>query len=67
MLVFSVILCLFWFVYYCLDIYYCVLIVIMISDWMVFMLSGELVVDFFNVGMMGLLDLVICNWKCSLL
>lgn len=39
----------------------------MISDWLVYMFSGELVVDFFNVGIMGFFDLIICNWKLVLL
>ncbi|WP_275023189.1 FGGY family carbohydrate kinase, partial [Pseudomonas syringae group genomosp. 3] len=49
------------------DIYHRASTVTMISDWMAFMLSGELAVDPSNAGTTGLLDLVTRNWKRSLL
>ncbi len=39
----------------------------MISDWMAFMLSGELAVDPSNAGTTGLWIAVTRNWKRSLL
>ncbi len=39
----------------------------MITDWMAFMLSGELAVDPSNAGTTGLLDLKTRDWKPSLL
>lgn len=39
----------------------------MISDWLVYMFSGELAVDFFNVGITGFFDLIIRDWKFVLL
>ncbi|RID28130.1 autoinducer-2 kinase, partial [Escherichia coli] len=41
--------------------------VTMISDWMAYMLSGELAVDPSNAGTTGLLDLKTRDWKPSLL
>ncbi|EFH8528878.1 autoinducer-2 kinase [Escherichia coli] len=39
----------------------------MISDWLAYMLSGELAVDPSNAGTTGLLDLTIRDWKPALL
>lgn len=39
----------------------------MISDWLAYMLSGELAVDPSNAGTMGLLDLKTRDWNPSLL
>lgn len=39
----------------------------MISDWLAYMLSGELAVDPSNAGTTGLLDLTTRDWKPALL
>lgn len=49
------------------DIYRRASTVTMISDWLAYMLSGELAVDPSNAGTTGLLDLQTCNWRPSLL
>ncbi|MEN3755047.1 autoinducer-2 kinase [Mangrovibacter yixingensis] len=49
------------------DIYRQASTVTMISDWLAFMLSGELAVDPSNAGTTGLLDLVTRDWKPGLL
>ncbi len=49
------------------DIYRRASTVTMISDWLAYMLSGELAVDPSNAGTMGLLDLKTRDWNPSLL
>ncbi|WP_370555847.1 autoinducer-2 kinase [Edwardsiella tarda] len=49
------------------DIYRRASTVTMISDWLAYMLSGELAVDPSNAGTTGLLDLQTRNWRPSLL
>ncbi|WP_058914273.1 autoinducer-2 kinase [Entomohabitans teleogrylli] len=49
------------------DIYRRAATVTMISDWLAYMLSGELAVDPSNAGTTGLLDLVSRDWKRGLL
>ena len=56
-----------WLAHHRSDIYRRASTVTMISDWMAFMLSGELAVDPSNAGTTGLLDLVTRDWKRSLL
>ncbi len=49
------------------DIYRQAATVTMISDWLAYMLSGELAVDPSNAGTTGMLDLVSRNWRPELL
>jgi len=56
-----------WLAHHRSDIYRRAATVTMISDWMAFMLSGELAVDPSNAGTTGLLDLSTRDWKRSLL
>ncbi|MBJ3592535.1 autoinducer-2 kinase [Salmonella enterica subsp. enterica serovar Saintpaul] len=56
-----------WLAHHRSDIYHQASTVTMISDWMAYMLSGELAVDPSNAGTTGLIDLSTRNWKPSLL
>lgn len=56
-----------WLAHHRSDIYRRASTVTMISDWMAYMLSGELAVDPSNAGTTGLLDLKTRDWKPSLL
>ena len=56
-----------WLAHHRSDIYRRASTVTMISDWMAYMLSGELAVDPSNAGTTGLLDLKTRNWRPALL
>lgn len=56
-----------WLAHHRSDIYHRASTVTMISDWLAYMLSGELAVDPSNAGTTGLLDLKTRNWNPSLL
>ncbi|EFN0630912.1 autotransporter barrel domain-containing lipoprotein [Escherichia coli] len=56
-----------WLAHHRSDIYRQASTITMISDWLAYMLSGELAVDPSNAGTTGLLDLTIRDWKPALL
>ncbi len=56
-----------WLAHHRSDIYRQASTITMISDWLAYMLSGELAVDPSNAGTTGLLDLTTRNWKPALL
>ncbi|OIX86405.1 autoinducer-2 kinase [Serratia fonticola] len=56
-----------WLAHYRPDIYRQAAAVTMISDWLAYMLSGELAVDPSNAGTTGLLELVTRDWRKGLL
>lgn len=56
-----------WLAHHRSDIYRQASTITMISDWLAYMLSGELAVDPSNAGTTGLLDLTTRDWKPALL
>ncbi|MDC9621107.1 autoinducer-2 kinase [Xenorhabdus sp. XENO-7] len=56
-----------WLAHHRADIYRQASTLTMISDWLAYMLSGELAVDPSNAGTTGMLDLVSRNWRPNLL